>query len=102
MSPEGPAGDAWEGIASPNVMGESEEAVIRSLSTHEPDGPEEKELLFLWKCGYRWPLANSGTEHSKDSPPGPPLGRLVAFLGGRLGHGGRWQVEDHAGAGCAG
>ncbi len=43
------------------VGGESEEAGRRTLSSHGPENPEEKEIALPWTSG--------GTE---DSPPSPP------------------------------
>ncbi len=48
------------------VMGESEEAGRRTLSSHGPENPEEKEIALS--------LRKVGTE-TKDSPPGPPPGK---------------------------
>ncbi len=38
------------------VVGESEEAGRRTMSSHGPENPEEKEITLSWESGYRWPL----------------------------------------------
>ncbi len=63
-------------------MGESEEAVHRSLPTHEPNGPEENETalsLTMWLPLAFGPAAEQKQNETKDFPPGPPPGEGVAL-----------------------
>ncbi len=49
------------------VVGESEEAGRRTMSSHGPENPEEKEIALSRESGQ------PGTE-TEDSPPSPPPG----------------------------
>ena len=63
-------------------MGESEEAVRRSLSSHEPCNSEEGEfalLLKMWVPLAVRPVAEQNKTETEDSPPGPPPGEGVAL-----------------------
>ncbi len=98
------------------VVGESEEARRRTLSSHGPENPKEKEIALSWESGYRWPLdqrrnrngrfssrpftgGRSGTvlpvswERANSNisglPASGPLRRLPGRLGAWLGRGGR-------------
>ncbi len=53
------------------VVGESEEAGRRTLSSHGPANPKEKEIALSCESG--------GTE-TEDSPPGPPPGKGAALF----------------------
>ncbi len=62
------------------VVGESEEEGGRTLSSHGPENPEEKEIALSLR---RWvPLALGPAAEQKqnetDSPPGPPPGEGAA------------------------
>ncbi len=91
-------------------MGESEEAGRRTLSSHGPENPEEKEIalsLRRWVPLALGPAAEQKPNETEDSPPGPPPGeeransnisglpasgplrRLPGRLGAWLGRGGR-------------
>ncbi len=54
------------------VVGESEEAGRRALSSHGPEIPEEKEIAISLR---KWEQKQNET---KDSPPGPPPGEGAA------------------------
>ncbi len=56
------------------VVGESEEAGRRTLSSHGPENPEEKEIALSLR---RWVQKQNETE---DSPPGPPPGEGAALF----------------------
>ncbi len=90
------------------VVGESEEAGRRTLSSHGPEKPEEKEIalsLRRWVPVALGPAAEQKQNETEDSPPGPPPGegaaqfspsptsgplrRLPGQLGAWLGLGGR-------------
>ncbi len=64
-------------------MGESEEAGRRTLSSHGPENPEEKEIALSLK---RWvplalgPAAEQKQNETEDSPPGPPPGEGAALF----------------------
>ncbi len=53
------------------VVGESEEAGRRTLSSHGPENPEEKEI---------GPAAEQKQNETEDSPPGPPPGEGEALF----------------------
>ncbi len=60
------------------VVGESEEAGHRTLTFHEPENPEEKEIALSLR---RWvPLAEQKQNETEDSPPGPPPGEGAALF----------------------
>ena len=64
-------------------MGENEEAVRRSSSTHEPCNSEEREialLLKMWVPPAVGPAAEQKEKKTEDSPPGPPPGEGVALF----------------------
>ncbi len=57
------------------VVGESEEAGRRTLSSHGPENPEEKEIalsLRRWVPLALGPAAEKKKNETEDSPPGPP------------------------------
>lgn len=57
------------------IVGESEEVARRSLSTHEPDNPEERETalsLKMWLPLAVKPAAEQKENETQDFPPGPP------------------------------
>ncbi len=59
------------------VVGESEEAGRRTLSSHGPENPEEKEIalsLRRWVPLALGPAAEQKQNETEDSPPGPPPG----------------------------
>ncbi len=63
------------------VVGESEEAGRRTLSSHGPENPEEKEIalsLRRWVPLALGPAAEQKQNETEDSPPGPPP--FVDFL----------------------
>ncbi len=76
------------------VVGESEEAGHRTLSSHGPENPEEKEIalsLSKWVPLALEPAAEQKQKETQHSPPGPPekeqtlsgpllQGRFVDFL----------------------
>ncbi len=60
------------------VVGESEEAGRRTLSSHGPENPEEKEIalsLRRWVPLALGPAAEQKQNETEDSPPGPPPGK---------------------------
>ncbi len=65
------------------VVGESEEAQRRTLSSHGPENPEEMEIALSLR---RWvPLAlglaaEQKQNETEDSPPGPPPGEGAALF----------------------
>ncbi len=62
------------------VVGESEEAGCRTLSSHGPENPEEKEIalsLRNWALGSAVEQKQNETE---DSPPGPAPGEVAALF----------------------
>ncbi len=61
------------------VVGESEEAGRRTLSSHGPENPEEMEIALSLRSWV--PLAHVA-EHkpNEDSPPGPPPGEGAALF----------------------
>ncbi len=64
------------------VVGESEEAGRRTLSSHGPENPDrsgERKLLSLEKVGTAGPWTSGGTE-TEDSPPGPPPGEGASLF----------------------
>ncbi len=57
------------------VVGESEEAGRRTLSSHGPENPEEKEIalsLRSWVPLALEPVAEQKQNETEDSPPRPP------------------------------
>ncbi len=58
------------------VVGESEEAMRRTLPSLGPENPEEKEIALSLK---KWVPAEQKLE-TQDSPPGPPPGERAALL----------------------
>ncbi len=65
------------------VVGESEEAGRRTLSSHGPENPEEKEIalsLRKWVPLALGPAAEQKQNETKDSPPGPPPGEVAALF----------------------
>ncbi len=54
-------------------MGESEEAGRRTLSSHGPENPEEKEIALSLR---KW----QNQKETQDSPPGPPPGEGAALF----------------------
>ncbi len=65
------------------VVGESEEAGRRTLSSHGPENPEEKEIalsLRRWVPLALGPAAEQKQNETEDSPPGPPPGEGAALF----------------------
>ncbi len=65
------------------VAGESEEAGRRTLSSHGPENPEEKEIalsLRRWVPLALGPAAEQKQNETEDSPPGPPPGEGAALF----------------------
>ncbi len=65
------------------VVGESEEAGRRTLSSHGPENPEEKEIalsLRRWVLLALGPAAEQKQNETEDSPPGPPPGEGAALF----------------------
>ncbi len=65
------------------VVGESEEAGRRTLSSHGPENPEEKEFalsLRRWVSLALGPAAEQKQNETEDSPPGPPPGEGAALF----------------------
>ncbi len=65
------------------VVGESEEAGRRTLSSHGPENPEEKEIalsLRRWVPLTLGPAADQKQNETEDSPPGPPPGEGEALF----------------------
>ncbi len=65
------------------VVGESEEAGRRTLSSHGPENPEEKEIalsLRRWVLLALGPAAEQKQNETEDSPPGPPPGEGAAAV----------------------
>ncbi len=65
------------------VVGESEEAGPRTLSSHGPENPEEKEIalsLRRWVPLALGPAAEQKQNETEDSPPGPPPGEGAALF----------------------
>ncbi len=65
------------------VVGESEEAGCRTLSSHGPENPEEKEIalsLRKWVPLALGPAAENKQNETEDSPPGPPPGEGAALF----------------------
>lgn len=63
-------------------MGESVEAVRRTLSACEPDNPEKEEtalLLIMWLLLALEPAEEQKYE-TEESPPGPPSGEGAALF----------------------
>ncbi len=58
------------------VVGESEEAMRRTLPSLGPENPEEKEIALSLK---KWVPAEQKIE-TQDSSPGPPPGERAALL----------------------
>ncbi len=56
------------------VVGESEEAGHRTLSSHGPENPEEKEIALSLKKWVPLALGPAAETKTEDSPPGPPPG----------------------------
>ncbi len=60
------------------VVGESEEAGRRTLSSHGPENPEEKEIALSLR---RWvPVVEEKQTETEDSPLGPPPGEEAALF----------------------
>ncbi len=102
------------------VVGESEEAGRRTLSSHGPENPEEKEIALSWESGYfqnrngrfssrpstrgrsgavlavSWERANSNIS---GLPTSGPLRRLPGRLGAWLGRGGAALLREARRAG---
>jgi hypothetical protein len=80
------------------VAGESEEAARRTLSSREPENPEEKEIALLLR---RWvplalePAAEQKQKETQDSPPGPPPGE-----GATLSSSSPEKEQDPTSPGC--
>ncbi len=47
------------------VVGESEEAGRRTLSSHGPENPEEKKIALSLRSGYRWPKSRKRQNRNK-------------------------------------
>ncbi len=65
------------------VVGESEEAGRRTLSSHGPENLEEKEIalsLRKWVPLALGPAAEQKQNEMEDSPPGPPPGKGAALF----------------------
>ncbi len=65
------------------VVGESEEAGRRTLSSHGPENPEEKEIalsLRRWGPLALGPAAEQKQNETEDSPPGPAPGEGAALF----------------------
>ncbi len=65
------------------VVGESEEAGRRTLSSHGPENPEEKKIalsLRKWVPLALGPVAEQKQNETEDSPPGPPPGEGAALF----------------------
>ncbi len=65
------------------VVGESEEAQRRTLSSHGPENPEEMEIalsLRRWVPLALGPAAEQKQNETEDSPPGPPPGEGAALF----------------------
>ncbi len=65
------------------VVGESEEAGLRTLSSHGRENPEEKEIalsLRRWVPLALGPAAEQKQNKTEDSPPGPPPGEGAALF----------------------
>ncbi len=65
------------------VVGESEEAGRRTLSSHGPENPEEKEIalsLRRWVLLALGPAAEQKQNETEDSPPSPPPGEGAALF----------------------
>lgn len=83
--PEELARDAWRGVASPNrdllaageggVVGENEEAVRRSLSTHKPCNSEEGEIALPMKMWVPLAVRPAAEQNQKILHPALLRGR---------------------------
>ncbi len=65
------------------VVGESEEAGRRTLSSHGPENPEENKFalsLRRWVPLALGPAAEQKQNETEDSPPGPPPGEGAALF----------------------
>ncbi len=62
------------------VMGESEEAGRRTLLSHGPENPEEKEIALSWESGNRWPLDQRQNRNRRFSSRPSTGGRSGAVL----------------------